>query len=86
MDDVGTSFVQIAMSFWRASQPLAYLVKSVHVYAVRQSSSLETCIHFVVAYNVFIVYYHLIIIFVMLRRHLSLRFLTDVDFQMLFIQ
>jgi hypothetical protein len=39
MDDVGTSFVQIAMSFWRASQPLAYLVKSVHVYAVRQSSS-----------------------------------------------
>lgn len=38
MDDVGMSFVQIAMGFWRASQPLAYLVKSAHVYAVRQSS------------------------------------------------
>lgn len=47
---------------------------------------LETRVHFVVAYNVFIVYYHLIIIFVMLRRHLSLQFLAGVDFQMLFIK
>lgn len=38
MDDVRMSFVQIAMGFWKASQPLAYLVKSAHVYAVRQSS------------------------------------------------
>lgn len=67
-----------------ASQPVAYLVKSVHVYAVRQSSSPGDWCSLVVAYNVFIVYYHLIIIFVMLRRHLSLQSLTGVDLQMLF--
>ena len=45
----------------------------------------ETCVHFVVACNVIIVYYHLIIISVMLRDILSLQFSKDVDFQMLFI-